>query len=949
MIDRRTFLKLSLIISGVLTGGTMIRRTLLSSDYKMSEPTYKIKERHPRIYLTSERLQAIRRRCADKRGAQSTYYSRLKEFAEKYIASKNKPSVNNCLMLAFIYAVGEVNGYDYSKRSTEECGKLGVDILTKLAPPNSYSYFSRYTPYLIACYDWLFPAMISEQRAMVFQNFSAIADAMSKKVPVLGQYRGTAEMYGYYGLAFYGDGKDMFPNNLSTAAEVDKKAIEYLNFFTFWHIDQQLAIWETACKGGAYPAGTMYGEDPIPMRLWPLDAWDTSSEVGVYEKNSVLTEYPFFWMYQMLPFRTQVRYDNAYGRANQLGGVVRFGDYRYIGYSAVASRLLDINVALAQGIKIRQRRPDLSSVLNWLIQCRGDFMITPFGGPIPTNRGIEASPFLVWDIIFREGLIEAKSPREVGLPLAYHFGSTDSGPPLKPDFPHGRPEGGGVVVMRSAWDDPDSTLLWFKASSHAVIHSHRDQGSFQIYKKGWLAIDSGQYEETTHLGNYTSRTIAHNSILVYSPGETMAEDKVNPIWHGYANDGGQRWGDVPRTVSEIKDTQNFLGGVTKFESIPGIYDYIHADITRSYNSSYVTDKFHPAKVALVTRNLLFLRPDEYIVIFDRVSSTKAEYPKRWLLHSIYRPELDGTEIFEGVIPYSHKIPGKPQGVCLRGDKRGGISESKDSSIIIIKGWNFGPSDGRLICRTLLPQQHITRIVGGSDSKGVSRTYLVKPNRQRDSSKDTATIFVKNVDGFEVGDFVYWGPTDKPYSNGSYGRPNWPVDDIFYQGWGKIKSIDKKTNSITMLPYHYSIPDLPEGTLVIRSDHANANSFEFMDAEYNQWQMYGEAVAVAGPFHMQHGSWRIEVEPITKQKDDFFIHVMLPCENKTLVESQRAVRENVKVAQGNKTVELEIKGKKRMYKVAFHSDLPDARITVTDSGKTILDNHLTLDAIKARAK
>jgi hypothetical protein len=356
----------------------------------------------------------------------------------------------------------------------------------------------------------------------------------------------------------------------------------------------------------------------------------------------------------------------------------------------------------------------------------------------------------------------------------------------------------------------------------------------------------------------------------------------------------------------------------------------------------VTTEGHDPKVSLVMRSIFFLRPDEYIVVFDRVVSTKPEYPKRWLLHSVYRPELDGKESFEGLIPYSNKIPGKPAGERLRGDKRGGISESRDTNISIIRGWNFGPSEGRLVVRTLLPEKHITRLIGGVDSRGVKKTILAR------NYSGGETIFVESIEGFEIGDMVYPGETKQPYTNGTFGHPNWPVDDVYYQGWGKIKSIDQKQKSITMVTYHYGIPNLLAGTLVMRSDHANANSYEFMNAEYNQWQMYGETIANAGPFYDQHGSWRIEVEPMEKRANDVFLHVMLPCDKDTLAESQRSVKENVKIAQGNKTAELEINGKKRTYKVIFDIDSPDARITVTEANKTLLDNHLTRDAIKTRA-
>jgi hypothetical protein len=232
-------------------------------------------------------------------------------------------------------------------------------------------------------------------------------------------------------------------------------------------------------------------------------------------------------------------------------------------------------------------------------------------------------------------------------------------------------------------------------------------------------------------------------------------------------------------------------------------------------------------------------------------------------------------------------------------------------------------------------------VGGSDPSGVRRTTLAK------AYQGGETIFVESVDGFEVDDFVYLGETNKPYSNGSWERPHWPVDDVFYQGWGKVQRIDPKTNAITFVPYRYGIPKLPESTGVIRSDHANAKSFEFMDAEYNQWQMYGEAVANAGPFYMQHGCWRIEVEPIEPRTADVFLHVMLPCDKDTLAGSQAALKEKVKLNENENLINLQIDGKARAYKLVFKKGSSDAHVTVTEAGKTIVDNELTHAAIKAR--
>lgn len=439
---RRTVIVLILALSSFFASGISANTAI--------EPKYSIREGHPRIYLTKERLENIRKRCADKRNAQANYYAILKDFADKLIPGKSDISDYHCIIFAFLYALGKVPGYDYSTRSVNEYGKLGVEMLIQLHPPEQdLAYYQRNTPNFIACYDWLFSAMTPEQRAAVFNNFTAVADKMRVGVGTPGRFRGTHEIYGYYGLAFYGDGKYIYPKDPRSAAAVDKKAKDYCDFFASWHLDQNLTMLDVASKGGAYSSGTMYGESPYPEQLWMIDAWATSSTDDLYKRTTCLTGYPLFWLYQMIPYRTQVRYDNANGWTDRPGGIVRFGDYRYIGYTAAGGPL--INIAQAQGVAAGQQRRDLAAVFNWLIQYHDEFKITPFGGPFPTDRWVGAGPPLVWDIIFRDGLVEAKSPAKAGLPLTYHFGSTDSGPPLQPDFPHGRPEGAGVVTMRSSW------------------------------------------------------------------------------------------------------------------------------------------------------------------------------------------------------------------------------------------------------------------------------------------------------------------------------------------------------------------------------------------------------------------------------------------------------------------------------------------------------------------
>ena len=93
----------------------------------------------------------------------------------------------------------------------------------------------------------------------------------------------------------------------------------------------------------------------------------------------------------------------------------------------------------------------------------------------------------------------------------------------------------GHLVLRDGWK-PDSTWIELACGPYFAKHDHLDAAHFVIYRKGHLAIDSGaDYTDTEspHYLNYYRRTVAHNTLLVYQPGETF-------FWGENKWDGGQR-------------------------------------------------------------------------------------------------------------------------------------------------------------------------------------------------------------------------------------------------------------------------------------------------------------------------------------------------------------------------------------------------------------------------
>ncbi|MEA3225840.1 MAG: heparinase II/III family protein, partial [Planctomycetota bacterium] len=210
----------------------------------------------------------------------------------------------------------------------------------------------------------------------------------------------------------------------------------------------------------------------------------------------------------------------------------------------------------------------------------------------------------------------------------------------------------GQIFMRSG-TGKDDTYCLFSCGGTLTQHRHYDALNFVIYHRGFLALDSGtrysEFENGQHLANYFAQTVAHNCVVIHQPGEPPAR-----YWGGtvVGNHGGQH---------------KQLGSVVKAFETNRDYVYIAGDATRCYQHGRRDDL--PEKCVLVTRQLVFLIPNHF-VIFDRVEATDASYRKDWLLHTAYMPKVSGKTI------------------------------------------RAAHGDGRMFCRTLLPADAVLTSVGG---------------------------------------------------------------------------------------------------------------------------------------------------------------------------------------------------------------------------------------------
>ncbi|MCD6361268.1 MAG: heparinase II/III family protein [Armatimonadetes bacterium] len=223
--------------------------------------------------------------------------------------------------------------------------------------------------------------------------------------------------------------------------------------------------------------------------------------------------------------------------------------------------------------------------------------------------------------------------------LYANFGADEGTPP--DDLPLSRLfHNAGFAVMRDSWDFDANTLTVFKSSRFfSNNHHHRDQNSFTIYYRAPLAIDSGGYNlcgkyGSRHWYNYYTRSIAHNTVLIYDPNEDFGKCRWGPL----SNDGGQVFvrPEAGRLEDIVPGGRCALDGIMRFEEQPD-YSYVMGDATKAYS---------PDKVKLFQRHLVYLRGHSYdhpsIVIYDKVVSTDPTFRKTWLLHSIGKPDVDGS-------------------------------------------------------------------------------------------------------------------------------------------------------------------------------------------------------------------------------------------------------------------------------------------------------------------
>ena len=490
------------------------------------------------------------------------------------------------------------------------------------------SWYGRSRVGWFTAYDWVFNDLTPEERADLGASMlSHIHDIFHRQGPVRRNRGGHTS--GYYG----GDNVALFAGVVFLNEGIDDdKALDFLKrgYDTYHRLLEHRA---RSCgdDGGAASVTVTYSFAEYPWAEWSfLHAWKAATGEDVADRWPHIGWISNYILWNWLPGNLEYGYGDTPHTTNRMPTGHMYSHMSHIMHL------------------YHETHPDLAALARHVRDKAG-------GGFLGAYFGLY--PLLLTDV--------EKAP-----------------PPLAPDrLPPARHfEAMGQVFMRSGPGDDDTYAL-FACGGISPNHRHYDATHFTIYKRGFLALDTGtRLGNTDNLQNYYAQTIAHNCILIKMPGEPPS-----PYWGGQVFD--QAGGQNRQIGSEI----------VAFETGPH-FTYVAGDATPQYNAE---------KCSMMVRQFLFIPPDHFVV-FDRATSTDADYAKTWLLHHANEPVQEG------------------------------------------KIWHSDQDRGRIFTRTLLPEDAVLEKVGGPGKEflveGVNYSITRGPSQ---AIRDRGDAFIRPLEMDEV--------------------------------------------------------------------------------------------------------------------------------------------------------------------------------------------------------
>jgi hypothetical protein len=495
---------------------------------------------HPRIVLTGSRVARMKAALATPEG------KRFTEMVEDKMAGGDVYAFTGD-HAAFLY--GLTRDKKYGKFAVSYVDQFVAEEEKKIAKgeapevaADSYLHVGWKVGAVMLTYDWCYDLLSESQK----KRWLAYADQA-----VWNVWHHTEATWGGKRHEWSGWATDYPTNNYFSsfleatmvlglvARGEHPRAEQWVKEFREKHIgDELMPLYERDLKGGGSREGTGYG---IEMRrLFRLyDWWESATGENIADLTSQTKDSLIWMIHTTVP---------------TLDFLVTIGDQA----RESTAGLFDFHREYVEVLTSLYRRDPWAGFGQWyLSHCAVKRMTQPF------TR--------IYDVAYLERDVPER--------------------PLDQLYPVYYAPGPGHLFARSSWR-PDATWLGVLAGPLTESHSHRDLGSFQIYKNEWLAYDAGF---DSHSG-LRQEEAAHNLVELTKGGKPVT----------------MRYGNSARLVA-LEDDPAFL--------------YVAVDVTPMYAER--------AGVSSVQREMVFIKPDTFVV-FDRVSA-KADITKTWHLSTPHKP------------------------------------------------------------------------------------------------------------------------------------------------------------------------------------------------------------------------------------------------------------------------------------------------------------------------
>ena len=549
---------------------------------------FPVRPEHPRLYMTKEDLEPARARI------KSTHREAW-ESVEKARTSDNLTEK----MLANAFSYQMLGDKRYARAAIAAALELSGRKLRQEDDDLGAAY--RVWPEAVV-YDWCSENFTARERDSLLSGVRAQLEVaggngLERTAPHAGHLvNHLADAHLPAGIAFY----EIAPEIFNRALEVTRTQLAAKNVFY---------------RFGASSQGNSYGVTHVNGDIRLLAQLLKATGVDLFERFPFYRDVGYYWIYTRRPD----------------GQILRNGD--------------DWLDDMKQNNRVNERaaNPEVNMWTNpWLVQMllypaaryRDPHLLSEY----LKLRDLERVWTAIDDILWRDPELQPEGNES--LPSVRWLGGSV-----------------GTLLFRSGWGMDDMVGLFKVMPLFAKNHDHLDRLSFQVYCRGALALDSGIYEgshsgyDSDHWLNYMQRTIAHNSLLIRDPGETLIY-REKPA----QADGGEFYPDTgynPNTLQAIAEPQWRIAKVLAAETAgDGRYAFVTGDATRGYGD----------KAELVERTFVFLQgggeTKAGFVIFDRVRSRLPEFQKVWLLHSLEEPKLEGNTV------EIRRMGGRNSGGCL---------------------------------------------------------------------------------------------------------------------------------------------------------------------------------------------------------------------------------------------------------------------------------------------